>query len=216
MTTVLEIFVLILAGYIIYLHILLARKEIRIHSLVVRLNEIEKTIRLDEMRKERLFDDECISFLLGNEKDSRIFVHYTMDENDARNIISEGFRFTDSFYKTALQVTSDRLDLLVKHNDKRYFGDYIIVICINNEIIRKYNEKLAKAGIRNTSFENILTIIPPVKNENSDMEYLLPGQYVKGYLNHRTGEIVSNHAFDPLFVSQVFEDNIRNKSELLK
>ena len=139
-----------------------------------------------------------------------------MDQSDARKIISEGFKFSESFYKTALAITSDRLDLLVKHNDKKYYGDYIVVICIATEIVRHYNDLLAKAGIKNLSIENILTDQGPVKNENADFVYLLPVQYVKGYLNHKTGEILNNHIFNPRYNSVQFESNILRIKNMLK
>jgi hypothetical protein len=131
-----------------------------------------------------------------------------MDEQVALNILSEGFKFVDSFYKTALPVSNDRLDLLIKHNNKKFYGDYIIVICIANEIVRLYSDEIEMAGIKNYSFENILTESPPFKNENAEITYLLPSQYIKGYINYRTGEIITNPVFNPLFSSPGFSQNI--------
>jgi hypothetical protein len=218
-----------MAGYIIYLHIRLAEKNIFIESIVKRITGIEKDWKPDEMKKflseirrfnfrnafseNRLFNDKTLNFILENEKDSRIYIHYTRDENDAKNILHEGFKFIDSFYKTALPVSNDKLDLLIKHNSRKDFGDYILVLCISNEIVRYYSEELENTGEKSFFFENILTETPPVKNENSDIVYLLPAQYVKGYMNQSTGEIITNPDFNPEYSSPQFKINIERIKE---
>jgi hypothetical protein len=96
----------------------------------------------------------------------------------------------------------------MKHNSRKLFGDYIIVICISNDVANFYSFELEKAGIVNYSFENILTETPPVKNDNSDLVYQLSMQFIKGYVNHKTGAIVKNPGFDPLYDSPKFMRNI--------
>lgn len=221
-----------MAGYIIYLHIRLAERNIFIESIVKRITGIEKDWKPDEMKKflseirrfnfrnafseNRLFNDKTLNFILENEKDSRIYIHYTRDENDAKNILREGFKFIDSFYKTALPVSNDKLDLLIKHNSRKDFGDYILVLCISNEIVRYYSEELENTGEKSFFFENILTETPPVKNENSDIVYLLPDQYVKGYINQSTGEIITNPDFNPEYSSPQFMVNIDRIKESIQ
>jgi hypothetical protein len=213
-----------LSGYILFLHFLLAKKNVFIETTVKRLSGIEKSHNMDEMMsflqevqklsqyssffKDKLLEDSTINFILENEKDMKIFLHYTKFEDDAKSIIKDGFKFADSFYKTALQVSKDKLDLTIKHNSRKFFGEYLVIICISNDIVNYYSKELEKAGIKNYYFENILTEIPPVKNENSDLEYQLSSQYVKGYVNHRTGEIFKNKAFDPWYNSLAFTGNI--------
>jgi hypothetical protein len=68
--------------------------------------------------------------------------------------------------------------------------------------------ELEKAGIKNYYFENVLTEAPPRRNDNSDLVYQLSSQFVKGYINHRTGEIVKNPGFDPWYNSPGFMKNI--------
>jgi hypothetical protein len=224
MQTILLIVILLMAGYIIFLHIRMAEKNIFIETIVKKVSGIEKDWQTDEMKKflgeirklnirntlfeNRLFEDKTLNFILENEKDSNIYIHYTRDENDATNILREGFKFIDSFYKTALPVSDDKLDLMIKHNSKKDFGDFLLVLCISNEIVRYYSEELEKTGEKSFFFENILTETPPIKNDNSDMVYLLPYQYVKGYINHRTGEIFNNPGFDREYTSPQFKVNI--------
>ena len=219
-----------LLGYIVFLHIQLAKKNIFIESTVKRLSGIEKSRSMDEMMvflreiqklsqyssffKDKLLDDSTINFILGNEKDLKIFMHYTKYEADAKSILQDGFKFADSFYKTALPVSKDKLDLIIKHNSRKFFGEYLIIICISNDIVNFYSMELEKAGIKNYFFENILTETPPSLNDNSDLMYQLSSQFIKGYVNHRTGEIVKNAGFDPWYNSPGFMrniDNLKNK-----
>jgi hypothetical protein len=226
MQITLAIIVVLLIAYVIYLQIQLARKNIFIESIVKRLTGMEKNWQMDEIKKflselhrfsfrstffeDKLFVEKSLNFILSNEKDSKIYIHYTKDESDAKSILRQGFRFVDSFYKTALPITNDKLDLLIKHNNRKYFGDYIIVICISDKIVKQYSEEVEKANIRNYSFENVLTESPPVRNDNSDLEYLLPRQFIKGYLNHQTGETVVNPEFNPGYISSGFRINIES------
>jgi hypothetical protein len=223
--TILLVVIILLSGYIIYLQLQLVRKNILIESIARKVSGLERSLKPDELKKfinelhnfnirtsiidDKLFEDKLLNFILDNEANKRTYIHYTMNEQIALNILSEGFKFVDSFYKTALPVSNDRLDLLIKHNNKKFYGDYIIVICIANEIVRLYSDEIEKAGIKNYSFENILTESPPFKNENSEITYLLPSQYIKGYINYRTGEVITNPVFNPSFSSPGFSDNIK-------
>jgi hypothetical protein len=223
--TILLLVIVLLAVYIVFLQIQLARKNVLIESIARKVSGIERALKPDELKNfinelhnlknstshddDKLFEDKLLNFITENESNKRTYIHYTMDEHVALRILGEGFQFADSFYKTAISVSNDKLDLLIKHNNKKYYGDYIIVISISNEIVRHYSDTLVNEGITNYSFENILTETPPFRNENSEMIYLLPAQYIKGYINYRTGEVVSNPAFNPAFSSPGFIDNIK-------
>jgi hypothetical protein len=224
MKILLLIIIAVLIVYIIFIQMRMIRKNIFIESIVKSLTGIEKDWKKDELLrfleeirisnyfssyfKDKPFKDETLSYILDNDGDTNIFIHYTKDEKDAKSILTSGFRFVDTFYKTALPVTDDKLDLIMKHNTRKYFGDYLIVICISNKIIENYSSELVKAGTKNSFIENILTESPPSRNENSDLVYLLPKQFIKGYINHATGEIVKNPDFNPDYNSASFMINI--------
>lgn len=226
MTTqiVLVILIIALIIYSIILQIRLTRKNIFIETTVKRLSGIEKTGNLEEMMTflselqkqsqyssyfaDKLLDKETTDFIFENDKELHIYMHYTLEEGSAKSIIQNGFRFADSFYKTALNITKDKLDLKIKHDSRKYYGDYLIIICISNDIVNLYTMELQKAGITSVSIENILTEVPISKNDNSDLVYQLSPKFVKGYLNYRTGEIVRNPSFDPSFNSPEFLKNI--------
>lgn len=218
------VIILALIGYIIYLHIQLAKKNLFIETTVKRFSGIEKNWSSEELMKflrevkkaghygsffiEKLFDEKPLGFLLENQKDSRIYIHYTKEEADAKNILMQGFMFADSFYKTALPVFDDRLDLLIKHNGRKSFGDYMIIICLSDKLFDHYASEIDRKGLKEYSVENILTESPPFINENSDVIYQLSNKFIKGYINHQTGDITSNPDFNPTFNSDLFERNL--------
>lgn len=221
---VLIIIIIALLGYIIVLHVQLSKKNIFIETTVKRLSgigknrstedmmsflqEIQELNRFSSFFSDKLLEDSTLKFILENGKNMRNYIHYTKDEADANSILQSGFKFADSFYKTALPVSKDKLDLKMKHDSRKLFGEYIIVICISNDVANYYSYELEKAGIKNFSFENILTETLPSKNDNSDLVYQLSSQFIKGYVNHRTGVIVKNPGFDPLYNSPNFLSNI--------
>lgn len=217
--------IVLMLGYIIFLHLQLAKKNIFIESALKRLSGLEKNWNAEEliqlMREmksvsrygafftDKLFDDKPLNFLMKDLDGTHTFIHYTKNEEDARSILKEGFRFADTFYKTALPVTSDKLDLLVKHNGRKSFGDYLVVICFSDKIFNYYSSELEKNRLTEYSVENILTEIHPFKNENSDIIYQLSNKFVKGYINHQTGDIYSNPDFNPAYDSLVFQNNLK-------
>jgi hypothetical protein len=172
------------------------------------LLEIQKLSQYSSFFQDKFLEESTLNFILENEKNLKIYMHYTKKESDALNILREGFKFADSFYKTALPVSNDKLDLITKHNRRKSFGEYLIVICISNDIVNFYSLESEKAGLKKYSFENILTETPPSRNDNADLVYQLPAQFIKGYLNHRTGEIVNNPVYDPTYNSPLFMKNI--------
>jgi hypothetical protein len=230
MTIIISLIIIItaLTGYIIYLHLQLSKKNVFIETTVRKLSGIEKNRSVEEMMSflqeiqelkqysstitDKLLEDSTLKFILENGKNMKSYIHYTKNETDARSILQTGFQFVESFYKTALPVSMDKLDLKIKHNSRKFFGDFIIVICISNDVANYYSYEMGKAAISNYTFENILTETPPVKNDNSDLVYQLSSQFIKGYVNHRTGAIVKNQGFDPLYNSPNFLKNI----ELMK
>lgn len=220
------ILIVVLAGYIIYLHIQLVKKNLFIESTIKRLygseqswttgelmsffTEVRKVEHYRALFNDKLFEEKPLAFLLGNEKNSRIYIHYTREESVADSILKTGFIFVDSFYKTAQPVSQDRLDLLMKHNSRKSFGNYLMIICIGNSIAERYLAEIDRNRLKNVNLENLLTDVPPAKNDNGDMTYILPNRFVKGYINHQTGEIVSNSEFDPEYESPNFMKNLQS------
>jgi hypothetical protein len=222
---IIELLIIIgLLVYVIYLQLQLSKKNIFIETTVKRLSGIEKTRSMDEMVEffrdmnktglhnhlipDKFLEESTTNFILENDNKLKIYMHYTRDEADAQNILKTGFRFANSFYKTALPVTRDKLDMIIKHNSQKYYGHYLIIISISSETVNYFTEEIKKAGLKNLSYENILTEDIPLRNENGEPVYLLPNQFIKGYINHLTGEITKNPDYDPAFNSSAFKKNL--------
>lgn len=224
METLYLIIIGILIVYIIFLQIQMVKKNVFIESTFKKFNGIEKELKMDELIKfreeikklnyyssffnDKLFEEKSLNYLFENVNDTKTYIHYTKDENDAISILTNGFRFVDTFYKTALPITNDKLDLIIKHNSRKFYGDYIIIISISNKVISRYSSEVRKAGISNVNIENIITEAPVQRNENSDLVFLLPNKFIKGYINHVTGEIINNPDFNPEYCSPEFDENI--------
>jgi len=175
---------------------------------VVKL--LQKLQHLNEpvAKRDKLFDKNVISYLFEGDKELRIFVHYTKEEPVARKIFEEGFRFVESFDKTAEPIINDTIDLTYKHNVKKYYGKFIVVICISDSIYSKYDNELKSLKKSNIQVEQVLTEAQPCVNENNDEVYFLSSQFIKGFVNYETGEIVDNPSFNPNFDSLIFKANL--------
>ncbi|MDD3569196.1 MAG: hypothetical protein PHT92_12420 [Bacteroidales bacterium] len=216
--------ILLLIAYIAYLHFKLKQKENRIDSLLNQQLSLQNFSSREEidflidrlksfpyetlLKPNKLLDGEVQNFLFSNLDNEELFVHYTRDQEVADTICREGFQFADSFYKTAEPITNDKLDLVYKHNLRKQFGSIIVVLAFSKDIYNKYTQIISnvKAVV---NVEQIFSTLLPELNDNLDEVYLLPAQFVKGYINIETGEIVPNLNFKPTFDSPDFEKNIR-------
>lgn len=207
------IVIVLLVAYVIFIHIQMHKKDMLIEAMVDKLSKIEKDWDTDQILtllekhrleynvtpiiRNRLFDEPVQKFLFSNEADSKIFVHYTKDELTAKKINREGFKFIETFEKTAEQVFNDSVDLNYKHNIRKYYGKYIVVICIANEIYDHFSEELRLLNKQNTQPEHVLSGIPSFINEYDEEVFTISNQFVKGYINHETGAIIPNPRFTP-------------------
>jgi hypothetical protein len=218
------IIILILFVYIAFLHYQLMKKNLFLESIVEKLSRLDKSWNKDAilnllkklqnisaeslMKEDKILHQNILDYLIGN-KGCMTFIHYTKGSATAQKIISEGFRFAVSFHKTAEPVSADQIDLIYKHNLHKYFGNYIIVICISRDLYHFYESELNKMVRANVNVEQILTESLPELDENKDEIYILPKQFIKGYLNYESGEIVDNPDYNPDYDSQAFRENLK-------
>lgn len=219
--------VIVLLAYVFSLHKQIRKKNEFIESMINKILDNAQNMNKDDVfnalknmnqfdmpaySKDKILDENILNFVFGDSAEVHIFVHYTKEENIAKLILEEGFRFANSFYKTAENVYYDKVDFAYRHHLHKKFGSYVIVISINREIYNKYFEELKKIAAKNILVEQIMTESPVQKDENYTEVYLLPKSYVKGYFNFETGEIVKNTNFNPGYDSSKFIDNIRLRS----
>ena len=218
------IVVIVLVCYIAFIHYQMNKKNHLIEKMVDKLGKLEKDWDINHIlnlleknrlqqsttknSRNKLFDEPVLKFLFSNEDDSKIYIHYTKDENTAKNISKEGFRFVETFEKTAEQVFNDSVDLTYKHNVRKYYGNYIVVICIPNNIYNHYYEELKLLNKQNAQPEQVLSGIPTFLNDNQEEVFTLSKQFIKGYINYETGFIVHNHEFRPRLKSYLKQDQL--------
>lgn len=218
------IIIVLLFLYILYLHYQIYRKNILIDSVVSRLSEIEKTwskeyiinflkklqhiTSIEYIKEGKLLSENVMRFIFENEKERITYIHYTREENIARTILVEGFRFVESFYKTAEHITNDKLDLIYKHSMHKYYGKYIVVISVSRQLYEYYEKELRNMSKQSAQVEQILTELSPTLDENNDQIYRFPPQFIKGYINYISGEIVNNPVYNPDYKSSRFDSNL--------
>ena len=224
MNNCLELLIIfILFIYIFWLHYRLMKKNLFIDSIVERLSKLEKNWNKEYVKKflnrlqhidaesmiteDKILHENILAYITGNQG-CKTFIHYTRQEETAKMILSQGFKFAESFHKTAEEIGSDQIDLIYKHSIRKYFGKFIIIICQSDKIISYYETHLKKLENVNLNVEQILTEISPILNENQEEIFTCPKQYVKGYLNYETGRIVSNPVFNPEYDSTIFAKNL--------
>jgi len=214
--TILLSIILLLVGYIVFLQFKNRKMQSRIDSLIYdgnRENLLKSIEELDILKLKKkitghqFLNEDVESFIFENEKESEIFLHYTKQEEIAKKIVSEGFKFSHSFHKTAENICNDKVDLLYKHHRHKHFGKYVVVISIDKKIYNFYmNEthKLSNALL----VEQVLTEIPSYLDENQEIIYTLSNFYVKGYFNYETGKTITNPLFNSRYDSIKFRENI--------
>ena len=211
--------------YIGYLHFLLIRKTTRLREFDRYMEKIKNKYGEERVKniydtsataeekvadkREMILKEHILDFMFENEKARKIFIHYTKEEDDAKKILKEGFKFVDSFYKTAEEVRNDETDLIYKHNRHKSYGNNIIVISIDKDIYNYYLKETDKVPSYEIVVEQLLTEKPPYLNDDSEMIYTLHHNFVKGYINYVTGKVVENPDFNPTYNTNQFYENLK-------
>lgn len=163
--------------------------------------------------KDYFFNPEIQTFIFENrikgEEDSKIYLHYTNTRHNSEGIIRDGFQYLLPFDKTTNEVKNDAVDLNYSHYLRKSYGDYIVIIKISDEVYSKYYDFIQNHNDNFMRVEELLSEIPPFISNDGDEIYTLSNKFIKGYINYRTGDIVKNKNFNPLFDSEKFEKNIQ-------
>jgi len=141
----------------------------------------------------------------------RTYFHYTPKESNAEKICSQGFKYINSFYKTAEEIDNDWSYDAFLHYRQRYFGDFIMVIKIPKECTKWREELINEIGIKNwPPTENILSdILLTEDNELNHLNYILPCRFIKGFFNYKTGQLFDNPNFDPHLTKEDLRERIK-------
>lgn len=143
------------------------------------------------------------NFIFENEKDSLIFLHYTSEKEVAEKINNSGLEYL-SFDKTTKAIFNDQIDINYNHLIRKPFGKFVVVICIEKQIYKKYSALVSKSVHKELKTEEVLSEKPPYKNDFSEKIFTLHHKFIKGYINYSTGKIVRNPEFNNTFDSESF------------
>ena len=144
--------------------------------------------------------NEIREFILPKRNVTESYAHRTSSKEVAEIIMREGFRFSDSFQKTTDQIIDDLVYIRYWDSLRKHYGGYIVIIAISQKVIDEVLKKIPSSIEVQQALSNVVEA-----SEDSDDEpaYLLPKQYIKGYLERETGRIVANEDFNPDFFPHV-------------
>ena len=152
---------------------------------------------------------EILALLIPNDENVINYTHRTDNEEVARKIIENGLKFTESFYKTTDIVINNPVNLNYVSILRKAYGKYVVVISFAKKVIRHYESMLFKTVQSNIiELQQILTETKPELNEDNEEVYTLARQFIKGYFNEETENVVYNPDFNPYYESDVFIANI--------
>ena len=151
-------------------------------------------------------NEQLRQFIMPFTDDIRMFSHRTQTEEVANKIMTEGFRFSDSFQKTTDQIVDDIVYIRYWDSLRKYYGGYIVVLGISKKIFENVIGKLQ------TKHEVQQALSKVIRQSNEDEEgeymYILPPQYVKGFIKRESGEIKANPLYNPTFLPEHLNDTI--------
>lgn len=155
--------------------------------------------------------EEVKKFLFPGDEDVAMFSHRTVSREIADKIIEYGFKYYDSFQKTTDEIIDDIVYLTYWDTLRKQYGGHIVVIAINkkflNRIQKEIQPKYEAQQVLSTSIRD------DEKNNGDEMSYLLPRQFVKGHIDRKTGEIIVNIDYDPLYTPIDLQDRIKKLNE---
>jgi len=224
------IFLLLL--YVVYLHHIIYKKQSVIESFVKKIVHINRNKHNDDLVKllkelnidyladaitgSKIANEDVMQFIFDDELTSELFIHYTREEEIANKILSEGFKYYHSLYKTSEKVHNDEIDLTFKHHQHKGYGKYVIVISIAKTVYDFYKNEIHNIS-RFVSVEHVLSERVPINDENDETIFTLSSSFIKGYFNYETGDIVRNSSFNANQDLPVFKENVeRFRKEYLK
>ena len=168
---------------------------------------VEKIILLQRQRESKNgkigVSEKIISYIHGNLKNYKIFVHFTSEKQNAEHVIKDGFKYSESIYKTSQEIIESSVDLNYKLQLYRPYGKYLIVICIP-KLLFEISDEYQKTNNQFSLLDNILSDFDPKNN----LEYTLPSIFVHAYIDMERNIIVENKSFLKEFNIEEYKSKI--------
>ncbi len=148
-----------------------------------------------------------LSHFMGRDDKLTTFLHSLNSVELAEKIMKNGFIFENHLLNTTDIVSPDDLvEVTYFTNIRKAYGNIILIIQIDNELIQTINAKLINTR---SHFSEALTKTPPRTGPNELFVYTLPEQFIMGYFDNTESKEVKNKNFNPYYISDLFEENIQ-------
>ena len=133
------------------------------------------------------------SFIRKSLSDSRVYIHFTRERSVSEKIMREGFRYSDSFDKTAAELSPSKIDIKYKYQLYRDYGSFLIVICIP---LKRFDAH--KSGGMDTKHDTLYNLGLSELDPREELEYQLAPKYVLGYIDLEENRIYKNENYSEL------------------
>ncbi len=130
------------------------------------------------------------SFIRERLTDSRVYIHFTGERSVSEKIMREGFRYSDSFDKTAVEISSSKIDIKYKYQLYRDYGSFLIVICIPLKCFETHKSR----GI-DTKQDTLFNLGLSKLDLQEELEYQLAPKYILGYIDLEENRIFKNENY---------------------
>ena len=151
------------------------------------LSKKRMQMRKDRFHSKEEFIEEINNMISHDPNSSEFLYHVPQCEEDAKNILNEGlYMYSDRMSSTTLsELTSEELLIHGYGSDFQYFEDYIVVIDkpINEDIIEEIPEEIREPIKIYPRRSGLVNKIPT---------YVIPSQYIVGYIDKEHMEVVYN------------------------
>ncbi len=148
-----------------------------------------------------------LSHFIGKDDKLITFLHSLNSVELAERIMRNGFLFENHLLNTTDPVSPDDLvEVTYFTNIRKAYGNIILIIQIENELIQSINKRLINTR---SHFSEALTKTLPQTGPNELFVYTLPEQFIMGYFDNTESRGVKNQNFNPYYISDRFEENIQ-------
>lgn len=148
--------------------------------------------------KYQMMQENIQSFLFDDAEGVVLYTHRTKSELVASRIVRNGFFYCDLFQKTTDPLVDDPVHFRYWQSLRKNYGDYVVVIGVDLELRLNCLNYLNNKGLQDMEVEQLLSKHSYNHTEKQDY-FLLPPQYIKGFYNCVTDEVVENPLYNPSY-----------------
>jgi hypothetical protein len=145
------------------------------------------------------------NYVQRNLDEYKVFIHFTSLKQNADCILKEGFKYSETIYKTSQEIINSSVDLTYKLQLYRPYGSFLILLCVPKQLVEIFNQyKTANHSF--SLLDNVLSELNP----KNDLEYTLPPMFVRGYVDMDKNVITENKWFLNDFNIEDYRTKLQN------